>query len=441
MKHPRLLAATALGLGLILALLWMLRGAAGEVFAQSNLADVPPSLTRQHAPVVISGSLLSRLTESPVDEIFVYAYQDTNPIQIPFQIDERDTDGMYVAVEDGQLDDNDELVFMAIDAGGWVDDPSLDVGGTLFAPTFVITLTDPLSDTHAWAYVYRSASLSRTFSADYVSYDEINNRISSPDRYTLGFTTTYGFIDYLALGDGSSNLLDRSKLRIAGKVLDISFSANEEALIQDDVHAIDGPVRVARVSTLSLAVPGVPLQNLVTIFAYRSLVMQPTAIAVPGVPFEITHQRTSMDWNEHASGMIYYDANNPDGVTIDGTPDAITTTPPSRWTQVTGVTGTVVSVNRIPAELGGTQSTYYNDDSTTDNNDTGDQRSYGDAGFEVENPNAGEYTMLGQTYFLTGARADVGATYAGYYDNPLQISVAFVGPGLPNKCFLPLVLR
>jgi hypothetical protein len=148
-----------------------------------------------------------------------------------------------------------------------------------------------------------------------------------------------------------------------------------------------------------------------------------------------------MDWDEHASGMIYYDANNPAGLNIDGTPDAITITPPSRWTQVTGVTGTVVSVNRIPTGLGGIQSTYYKDNDAIGSSDTGDQRSYGDAGFQAENPNVGEYAMLGHIYFLTGARVDVGATYAGYYDNPLQINVAAVGPVLPNRCFLPIVLR
>jgi hypothetical protein len=442
MKHPRLLAATALGLSLILALLWMLRGASGEVFARCSLSAVPPSLAREHAPAIISGSLLSNLTGCPLDEIFVYAYHDTTPIQIPFQIDERDTDGMYVGVEDGRLDDNDELVFMAIDAGGWVDDPGLDAGGTLFVPTYVITLTDPLSDTHAWAYIFRSTALTRTFVADYISYDVANDRITSRGRYTLGFTTTYGFMDYLALGGDSLNWLDRSKLRIRGTLPGgIQFSANEQGLRQDGVHAVDGPVRVTRVSTLALALPGAPPQGLVTLFAYRSLVMQPTTITVPGVPFEIAYQRTSMDWNERASGMIYYDANNPAGVTIDGLPDVITITPPSNWMQVSGVTGTVVSVNRIPVGLGGSQSTYYKDDSTINSSDTGDQRSYGDAGFQIENPNPGDYARLGQTYFLTGTLANVGTTYVDYYDNPVQVSAAIVSPALPNRVYLPITVR
>ncbi|NIS18578.1 MAG: hypothetical protein GWN18_01195, partial [Thermoplasmata archaeon] len=90
-------------------------------------------------------------------------------------------------MEDGQLDDNDEIVFMAADGGGWVDNPALDASGTSIMPIYVVALTDPLSDTHAWAYIFRSAALSRTFAADYVSYDGDNDRFTSPGRYAIGF--------------------------------------------------------------------------------------------------------------------------------------------------------------------------------------------------------------------------------------------------------------
>ena len=142
--------------------------------------------------------------------------------------------------------------------------------------------------------------------------------------------------------------------------------------------------------------------------------------------------------------MIIYDANNPGGVTIDGFPDAITTTPVSRWMQVTGVSGTVVSVNNIPAELGETQSTYYKDDLTVDGDDTGDQLSYGDAGFQVYDLNPGTYTLLEYTYFLTGVTANVGAIYANYYDNPIQANVGAIPQAAPSArwyIYLPLVTK
>jgi len=443
MKHKRthLFIAVGVGLGLILALLCTLQAPSSSALAQTGLESVPPSLTREHDPVVIGGSLLPDLTGSPLDQIFVYAFQDAVPIQIPSQIDERDDNGTYVPTEDGQLDDNDELVFMAMDAGGWVDDPSLDVDGTPITPTYVITLTDPISDTHAWAYVFRSSTLSRTFTADYVSYDEGNDRITSPGWYAIGFTATYAFQDYLTLGSSSLDLLDRNKLRVAGTALGFPVSADEEDFSKHTTYAIDGPVRVTRVSTSTFDVLGEAAQITTDLFAYRSLVVQPATTIVPDDPFDIAYYRSSMDWNEQASGMTFYDANNPTGVTINGITDTITISPPTRWTQVTGSTGTAVSVSDIPAGLGGTQSTYYKDNSAVDSDDTGDQRSYGDAGLQVEDPNPGIYTVLGQSYFLTGTVVNVGATFADYYDHPLQVSVA-AGPGpLSYDIYLPLIMN
>jgi hypothetical protein len=213
------------------------------------------------------------------------------------------------------------------------------------------------------------------------------------------------------------------------------------ALAQSIVRSFPDTLPAPGMEVAIDCLPGVPLQGLVTLFTYRSLVMQPTTITVPRGPFEITYQRTSMNWNAHASGMIYYVANNPTGATIHGTPDAITIPPPSNWMQFSGVTGTVVSVNRIPVELGGAQSTYYRDNSDVNSNDTGNQCSYGDADFQVQNPNPGDYARLGQTYYLTGATGDVGAIYLDYCDNPLGVSVSVISFALPNRSYLPIILR
>ena len=443
MKPSRLLLTVVLALGLTVALLWMLRDSPGPALADMDLVPSAASLGRQHDPVVITGGLLSHLVGGSVDDIFVYAYHGTTPTQIPFQIDERDGDGMFVAVEDGQLDDNDELVFMAMDGGDSVSLPLLDAGGTFITPSYVITLTDPISDTYAWAYVFSSSALSRTFTADYVSYDQGNDRITGPGRYAIGFDANCAFRDYLTLGDDSVDLLDREKLRISGTASfppypPVSISADEEDIAKSGVHVIDGPVRVTRVSTVTLSIgPGVSAQGTYVLFAYRSLVVQPTPIMVLPA-FQIDHLRISMDWNEQASVMTYYDANNPTGTIINGSPDAIAVTPATRWAQVTTITGTVVNVSQIPAGMGGAQSTYYKDDSAVDAGDTGDQRSYGDAGIQVDGPNPGSYTMLGHMYFLTGNTANVGTIYAGYFDDPIQVSVA---PVKVYCIYLPLVKK
>jgi hypothetical protein len=162
-------------------------------------------------------------------------------------------------------------------------------------------------------------------------------------------------------------------------------------------------------------------------------------IPVPGAPAEVTSLRTSVDWNEQALGRVYYDANNPAGVTIDGVPDTIEVSPSSLWTQIAGDADSVVSVSAIPAGLGGTPSTYYKDDSTVDPEDTGDQRSFGDAGLQVQVPTPGVYVTFGQIYIVTGTTANVGSVFAGYYVQPLETSVEPVSPTW--HLYMPLVLN
>jgi hypothetical protein len=101
--------------------------------------------------------------------------------------------------------------------------------------------------------------------------------------------------------------------------------------------------------------------------------------------------------------------------------------------------GSVVNVSAIPAGLGGTPSTYYKDDSTAESSDTGDQRSYGDAGLQVQNPTPGIYTMQGHVYVLTGTTNSVGSIYESYYDHPLLVDVGAMPP--VSCAYLPIAAR
>jgi len=220
-------------------------------------------------------------------------------------------------------------------------------------------------------------------------------------------------------------------------VYDVPFAIDEEDITVNRVHVLDGPVRVTRVSSITLTALGGSAEALASLHAYRSEIVQPTAFAVPPAPAQTTYLRSSLDWNEQALGMVYYDANNPAGATVDGVPDAIAVSPPTSWTQVGDATGAIVNVSAIPPAVGGTPSTYYADDSVLDASDTGDQRSYGDAGFQVSDPNPGIYAMLGQIYVLTGTTSNVGAIHQGYAFQPLQVSLEVMPP--VEYIYLPIL--
>ncbi|MFN2167999.1 MAG: hypothetical protein ACK2U9_17290, partial [Anaerolineae bacterium] len=79
--------------------------------------------------------------------------------QIPFQVDEVDASGAYVSNEDGLLDGNDEVVFMAKDLGGQTTGaPSSSGGQPLASIWYTIEVSDPLvAGAKGWAYVLASA--------------------------------------------------------------------------------------------------------------------------------------------------------------------------------------------------------------------------------------------------------------------------------------------
>ena len=381
--HHRILSSVVLGASLALALLLALAARAPvQADGGSGSLWVPLSLDRPHDPVVVPGEALPGLSGVPLDEVFVYAYQTVlTPVQIPAQIDERTADGVYVPLEDGRLDANDELVFMAADAGGWVLSPTLKLGETSLAPAAVVTLTDPLGG-EGWVYLYRSAALTPTVTR-YVTYDAPADRIMGQGHYALGFHPGGFFRDYLTLGTGDVDLLDREQVRITVTVrylgFAMDFSLDEEDLVSQSVHAVVGPVRVTRVATYTLSALGQAWTSEPSaLFGYRSLLVSPIELAAAGAD-EITSMddlRYSFNLNAHAAGMTYYDPNNPDGVVIDGLPDAITDTPVATWNQVSGMTGTLISVYQGLDTLGELPRTFYRDDRTVE--------AYGNAGFEVE---------------------------------------------------------
>ncbi len=105
--------AISLGLALILGL--AVTGAPAQ--AQPNVPSAGLSTARAEDPVEVVGSALPDLAGAPIAELALYAFNGSTWAPIPFQIDERDGSNTYVASEDGLLDANDVLVFMARDAG------------------------------------------------------------------------------------------------------------------------------------------------------------------------------------------------------------------------------------------------------------------------------------------------------------------------------------
>ncbi|MFQ5605028.1 MAG: T9SS type A sorting domain-containing protein [bacterium] len=414
------------------------------------------TLDRNLEPVVVTG--LPQFNGAKIgefdNELYLYAYRSNlnKWEQIPFQIDEVvDDNGRknYFLPDDGAWDANDELVFMAKDAGdrdpgSWISD--------LLSQGFVryeIKVIDPTAPGKVgWVYLYRSTTLSLDSNlADYVRYfasqtgkvgeDTVlatNYKISNSNR---GLPN--GLEIFPAVGGSGQNLFDRLKFRAKVKIkigfISFTVTIKETSIVfkgSDTVNHIDGRVRVVReiVSTIDAGVKDIDFRPPPTLFYYPySTIIHVEIGNISGA--SINSGRLSIDLSDNALGMQFISANNPaPGFTIDGvseTPlDGIDNVlPDSNWIYINGdPQGTIMHFYPLSTSVGGSRKLYYQDTTSKVNDDTGDNKSYGDVGIEIGNNINPPFTMsykgyyLGKTFTLTDAQ-----NLAHYEKNPLQLEI------------------
>jgi hypothetical protein len=414
--------------------------------------DIPAGTpARTQNPVTVQGVDLPAFAGVPLDELALYRYQDAAWAPVPFQFDEVTAGGIYTITEDGLLDGNDELVFVARDGGelvaaaNWPDDAT-----SRLHPRQVITVSDPLgSENLGWFYLYRSATLPRSSDA-YIDWQEADQTLTGIS-YTLALETDEFFgISALTLNGQPIDLLDRQKLRAQTTIflfgVPVSTTVYNEVSIAQFITQpltvtlpIIGPVRaVGGNDTIGFAFYGTEAD------LSFSLPLADIDIA----PFTVLHfdyLRLSLDLMDPAgTGFAparYHDSNGSD-VAIDGVGDAVPVSPPVNWTEMAGAYGGWVAVNDInPAA--GTLTSYYLDDSNPDPDDTGDGVSFGDAGYRIDDPN-GTVEVRQSLVILRAGTGNVGAAVSVWADNPLVVDTAielFISVDLPEKVYIPQALK
>lgn len=389
-------------------------------------------LGRPEDPVVVTGDELPLFDGQPIDEMVLYKFSSGSWAPIPFQIDERANDitGTYVVFEDGLLDANDELVFMAKDAGemagsSWPADMEAQQN-----PRYQIAASDPLSPANmGTAYLYRSTTLPASPDS-YVDWNEGLQTVTTIS-YTAAFSPSsfVGLADLTVNGNGV-DILDRQKIRITAFII----SLNEEDLITLITPTISipvvGPVRgVANGGAFNVSIYGSRLEFFV-VFDTSSL------------PISIDDIRTSFDLKDSAVTGIsnYYDSNGT-AAAIDGLPDAVPGSPRFDWYQASGSVGGLVMAVPVLNTGGGSVTNYYKDDSAVDAGDTGDQQSYGDTGVFITNPGS-EVELALVSYILPpGSTANVGQEYFDRATNPLTAATTAQLFGLDFPNYLPVILK
>ena len=448
------------------------------------------STKRIYEPVVITGDALSEFSNVPVDELFMFVYHsDTQTLSmIPFQIDERiyHTDPFNTArsrwfytnpgesVDDttfGLLSDHDELVFMVVDLGeeapdsGWIDNDEAKMYQRL-----ELEVTDNNGHT-ACGYLFRSSTITQEVPTPYDFTFDPETQTVETKFYSVGFDSVNGLIKDIAikppLGTGV-DIFDTQKLRFIGlfdlgivsipigrgddpafNERDNLYLYNEEDIDFYYLYYTKNPVvRLIREVRQTIRFGIFKLHEFAFYIGTR---FYPYSGHFEGVTYldpdslkgyfetedtfyiELDLLRQSMDYNESASSMVFFNKHN-ENILIDGIPDNVDKTidrPIKEWSLTTGQQGSVFAHMEFADTSWQNISLYYHDnaqggqgDATfiDDGGDTGDSLSYGDRGilFETLTQNSVNLDFGFTAYFIDGnlTKAD-GEALADIVENPV----------------------
>ncbi len=225
----------------------------------ARLQDQPDgakTLTRVEDFIVVIGSDLSGLDGAEIGNLRLYSCYDTACAQVPSQVDQRDSLGRYVFPEDANrdrdgsaLDANDELSFMAEDAGGLAPEGWWPAAATRGVEIEVI---DPLDQGRAWVYLFEEPDSPAPELADYVDYRVENGQILiESDQMMIGYPHQGVSYDVMRMitpaGVLGPDVLDQQRMGVEGILagdLGVAFSAPESIVATRNIGLIDGPVRV-----------------------------------------------------------------------------------------------------------------------------------------------------------------------------------------------------
>lgn len=400
----------------------VLRDEAGQFLGKnapaSSLTDcsLAPALARPSDPVVFTGATVPTLVGAAPSDVVAFRW-DAGWTQIPVQVDERKTLNMTTVYKGNAgfgggillagyadagtfagadpvttLDADDELVFMARDAGSRAPLGTVEPVGTVAASGVELTVSDPLDGGTAWIYLFRSGTLPPGAGQQYVSYtfaltsgpylttyavnDGPNPETSTivTPQYQRAFSDRWIQTE-LRITDGAASgvdILDRNKPMFGPGVCgrtEETFSDAEGAFIVNK----SGPVRALR---SYVGANSGPLTQREHVY-YEGREDARTFLRVHAIPAVMD----LFDYAPAASGMVYRNSVETAGVTIDGVPETLSTTP-ATWELVTGPQGSLtMALDFVTDFTPGSVVSYWLDDSTPPVTQcTGDAFAYGTSG-------------------------------------------------------------
>jgi len=327
------------------------------------------TLTRVEDFVVVTGKDVPALIGARVSDLRLYACEAGKCQAAPLQVDKVDENGRYVfptdanADRDGSaLDPNDEISFMAEDAG---DSAPKGFAPQTDAKGMSIELIDPLDDGRAWVYLFNAPGSMPPATADYIDYvlEDGTALLKSP-QYELGWGEGMINADNMRLatagGELSPDLLDRQMVGLQARLIgeyNMPINAPESIVKAQDIAVIDGPVRVIIDQVIVINVVNISLQWGTEYFVKYYRCGQNNSVNFD-FPTAANILKTisfywSLDFNELIVGSYYVDPKHDQpipieaGAKVDGVPDDDF----HYWYGVYGKNGAVVQALKLDDEV------------------------------------------------------------------------------------------
>lgn len=406
------------------------------------------SVDRPRSPIVVTGDRLSSFLGQPTNGIRLVRFRASTGQweAVPFQIDELDGTGSYDDPKNGILNANDEIVFLSADLGDsasadrWTEDEE-----TKRSVRVRIAVEDPLDPVKkGWVYAVRSSSLPKS-DVRYVHYAPAEDRVET-DLYEIGHGAQSGFQESVLIrksagGDGV-NFLDRQKLRLKLHIAQVDKDIVLKEQMDEDVEMFTGfsihmivkkkrvsasadpVVRLNRTIVMEIRAAGSFLGydvgfadslRFATAYYPEFAVFKSGHTPVPTVEQgDMRELRLSSDLNSNAIGMVFTNPYNLTGTRIDGIPSATTNT--LLWPGLNNYliaanpndpksvlkSASLVGIWDLRGDPVGTAwSLYFKDFVLTDRSDTGDRKSYGDAGIQTSSGKlSGILDFENSTYYV-----------------------------------------
>ncbi len=408
--------------------------------------------TRTIDPIIIKSDNLRQFLNKQKEHIRLISFKNNKLTSIPFQIYSKDSSGNYLLEYNGNgeknnviktsLTDNEEIVFIAGDAGKKID---LQKNLTNYKNIYEIEVKDETDKITKYAYlIYCEGNCPPESKIDYVNYNWKEDSIDS-FSYSARFSKDAPIsLDKLSIKETANgdniDYLDKIKIRVnLTTFFNYRIEKNENDFKVELLGFTDGKIRVIRrVKKTMMLFWKIPIlsANSESIFYGHSFSI-PVVFNLP-VPLDIFFKsgelRISSD-GEIGGNRRFYNFKNSEGTLFDGNmseSEKILDYGEYDWQVVAGPQQNPGSwLNRVkiiptPSEY---PHLYYVDDITAPDPPENFKGRSGNVGYILKNFNklkAGRYEITSYMYVLPDYKLGFEKQYLDILDNPLKTKINLI---------------